>query len=182
MTNVRVYYGHDERDREQLISDVASAYGNRGDEAQQEEAGYELGLPQPVGDIPPARELIGLDQSVYRQIAAALRSGKQHLMLYGPPGTGKTTLAQYIAGVLHDTWAMITGSADWSSQDVIGGYQPVGGGVQFVPGVLLQNFDRPLIIDELNRCDIDKVIGPLFTILSDQPTTLPYRVDVADTQ
>ena len=73
MTNVRVYYGHDERDREQLISDVASAYGNRGDEAQQEEAGYELGLPQPVGDIPPARELIGLDQSVYRQIAAALR-------------------------------------------------------------------------------------------------------------
>ena len=54
--------------------------------------------------------------------------------------------------------------------------------MQFVPGVLLQNFDRPLIIDELNRCDIDKVIGPLFTILSDQPTTLPYRVDVADTQ
>src|SRR5262249_3754276 len=27
------------------------------------------------------------------------------------------------------------------------------------------------------RCDIDKVLGPLFTVLSGQPTTLPYQVD-----
>ena len=47
-------------------------------------------------------------------------------------------------------------------------------------GVLLRGFDRPLIIDELNRCDIDKVIGPLFTVLSGQQTTLPYRVDIAN--
>src|SRR5690606_31797887 len=71
--------------------------------------------------------------------------------------------------------------ADWSSQDIIGGYQPVGDGeVDFVPGILLRNFDRPLIIDELNRCDIDKVIGPLFTVLSGQQTTLPYRTDIKD--
>lgn len=38
-----------------------------------------------------------------------------------------------------------------------------------------------MIIDELNRCDIDKVIGPLFTVLSGQATTLPYRVDVTKT-
>ena len=102
-------------------------------------------------------------------------------MFYGPPGTGKTTLSQLVAGTLHDTYAMITGSADWTSQDVIGGYQPVGEGkVRFIPGVLLQNFDRPLIIDELNRCDIDKVIGPLFTVLSGQKTTLPYRIDISD--
>ena len=64
---------------------------------------------------------------------------------------------------------------------MIGGYQPVGQGkIRFVPGLLLQNFDRPLVIDELNRCDIDKVIGPLFTVLSDQPTTLPYRTVVED--
>ena len=76
---------------------------------------------------------------------------------------------------------MITGSADWTSQDVIGGYQPIGeGNVRFIPGVLLQKFDRPLIIDELNRCDIDKVIGPLFTVLSGQKTTLPYRTDVSE--
>lgn len=132
--------------------------------------------------IPEMTDLLGISPSVYRQVNAALASGKQHLMLYGPPGTGKTTLARHISTVLTGgKWTLVTGSADWSSQDIIGGYQPVGGGsVAFIPGVLLRRFDRPLIIDELNRCDIDKVIGPLFTVLSGQQTTLPYRLDIED--
>lgn len=127
-------------------------------------------------------ELFGIDPAVYRQINAALHSGKQHIMFYGPPGTGKTTLARWVATTLTSTkWTMITGSADWSSQDIIGGYQPIGGGkIKFFPGVLLRDYDRPLIIDELNRCDIDKVIGPLFTVLSGQETSLPYRFDAED--
>lgn len=130
-------------------------------------------------EIPEDTDLIGIDPAVYRQINAALASGKQHIMLYGPPGTGKTSLARHIATtVTGGKWTLVTGSADWSSQDIIGGYQPVGAGkVAFIPGVLLKDFDRPLIIDELNRCDIDKVIGPLFTVLSGQETTLPYRVE-----
>ena len=137
--------------------------------------------PTPL-EIPENTDLLGIDPAVYRQINAALASGKQHIMLYGPPGTGKTTLARHIASTLTGgNWTLITGSSDWSSQDIIGGYQPVGsGGVAFIPGVLLRRFDRPLIIDELNRCDIDKVIGPLFTVLSGQQTTLPYRLDIED--
>ena len=133
-------------------------------------------------EIPENTDLHGIEPAVYRQINAALKSGKQHIMLYGPPGTGKTTLARWIAATLTGgKWTLITGSADWSSQDIIGGYQPVGGGsVAFIPGVLLRNFDRPLIIDELNRCDIDKVIGPLFTVLSGQQTTLPYRLNIEE--
>jgi 5-methylcytosine-specific restriction protein B len=133
-------------------------------------------------DIPEDADLLGIDPSVYRQINAMLKSGKQHLMLYGPPGTGKTSLARWIATNLPGgKWTLITGSSDWSSQDIIGGYQPLGGGdVDFVPGILLREFDHPLIIDELNRCDIDKVIGPLFTVLSGQQTTLPYRTDITD--
>jgi 5-methylcytosine-specific restriction protein B len=133
-------------------------------------------------DIPQNSDLLGIDPAVYRQINAMLKSGKQHLMLYGPPGTGKTSLARWIATNLPGgEWTLITGSSDWSSQDIIGGYQPIGGGeVDFVPGVLLRTFDHPLIIDELNRCDIDKVIGPLFTVLSGQQTTLPYRVDISE--
>ena len=133
-------------------------------------------------EIPENTDLHGIDPAVYRQINAALKSGKQHMMLYGPPGTGKTTLARWIASILTGgKWTLITGSSDWSSQDIIGGYQPLGGGsIAFIPGVLLRNFDRPLIIDELNRCDIDKVIGPLFTVLSGQQTTLPYREDIED--
>ena len=130
--------------------------------------------------IPENTDLHGIDPSVYRQINAALASGKRHIMLYGPPGTGKTTLARWIAATLTGgQWTLVTGSSDWSSQDIIGGYQPLGGGsVAFIPGVLLRNFDRPFIIDELNRCDIDKVIGPLFTVLSGQQTTLPYRLNI----
>ncbi|MFN3521330.1 MAG: AAA family ATPase [Phenylobacterium sp.] len=132
--------------------------------------------------IPENPALLGIDPSVYRQINAMLQSGKQHIMLYGPPGTGKTSLARWIASSLPGgLWTLVTGSSDWSSQDIIGGYQPIGDGdVDFVPGILLRDFDRPLIIDELNRCDIDKVIGPLFTVLSGQQTTLPYRTDIRD--
>lgn len=141
-------------------------------------------IPPASLEIPENTDLLGIDPTVYRQINAALKSGKQHIMLYGPPGTGKTTLARWIAATLTGgQWTLVTGSSDWSSQDIIGGYQPIGdGGVAFIPGVLLRRFDRPLIIDELNRCDIDKVIGPLFTVLSGQQTTLPYRLDIEDVE
>jgi MoxR-like ATPase len=138
--------------------------------------------PAPVTEIAENKSLIGIDPSVYRQINAALKSGKRHLMFYGPPGTGKTALARYVSESLSPgKWTLVTGSADWSSQDIIGGYQPVGSGdVAFQAGVLLRAFDQPLIIDEMNRCDIDKVLGPLFTVLSGQHTTLPYRLNIKD--
>lgn len=136
---------------------------------------------EPLEEIQPDGSLIGVDAKVYQQINTALRSGKRHLLFYGPPGTGKTELAQLVAGQLSDTWHLMTGSADWSSQDVIGGYMPDGAGkLRFLPGLLLQHFNNPLIIDELNRCDIDKVLGPLFTVLSGQGTTLPYHFDPTD--
>ncbi len=161
---------------------IASAVAQ--EEADGEEDDEEEDEIKPLSDvlpIPPNPDLIGIDPSVYQQINAALASGKRHLMFYGPPGTGKTTLARWVATQLAGSkWILLTGSADWSSQDVIGGYQPLGGSeIAFLPGVLLQHFDRPLIIDEMNRCDIDKVVGPLFTVLSGHQTSLPYRMNVA---
>jgi energy-coupling factor transporter ATP-binding protein EcfA2 len=132
-------------------------------------------------EVPALSDLIGVPDSVYAQISAALNSGKRHLLFYGPPGTGKTTLAEHVAGCLADTYQLVTGSSDWTSQDLIGGYMPVADGeLRFFPGIILSDFSSPLIVDELNRCDIDKVIGPLFTVLSGQPTTLPYLVDSSD--
>ena len=161
-----------------VASSAAASTGS--DDTERDD--YDEIVAPPSLHIPELPELLGIDPAVYRQINAALASGKKHIMLYGPPGTGKTTLAQHVATVLTGgKWTLVTGSSDWSSQDIIGGYQPVGSGsVTFIPGVLLRRFDRPLIIDELNRCDIDKVIGPLFTVLSGQQTTLPYRLDIED--
>lgn len=187
--SVPIYEGLEEEDRARLVRDVTSAFARAAAAAPrpigaEEEDGDEPAddAAPPLREVPALAKLLGIDPAVYRQINAALQAGKRHLMLYGPPGTGKTELAQHIAGVLSGGgWRMVTGSADWSSQDIIGGYQPLGDGkVGFVPGILLQNFHRPLVIDELNRCDVDKVLGPLFTVLSGQPTTLPYRTDAAD--
>lgn len=179
----------DDAEAGRLTVELEAAWQAAGPPPQAEAEAEAGGEDEVIGEIDPATleipenpDLLGIDPAVYRQINAALRSGKQHIMLYGPPGTGKTSLARWIASSLPGgQWTLVTGSSDWSSQDIIGGYQPVGNGdVDFVPGILLRDFDRPLIIDELNRCDIDKVIGPLFTVLSGQQTTLPYRTDISD--
>jgi hypothetical protein len=51
--------------------------------------------------------------------------------------------------------------------------------LEFSPGQLLQAIDenRWIVIDELNRADIDKAIGQFFTVLSGQPVVLPYIED-----
>lgn len=187
---IPVYDLSDDTELDRLKADLTKAWDDAGPppapappatDVNAEDDDGEL-VDYSVLEVPPNPDLLGIDPAVYRQINAMLQSGKQHLMLYGPPGTGKTSLARWIGDSLPGgNWTLVTGSADWSSQDIIGGYQPIGGGdVDFVPGILLRAFDQPLIIDELNRCDIDKVIGPLFTVLSGQQTTLPYRTDLSD--
>lgn len=112
---------------------------------------------------------------------AALNAGK-HLLLIGPPGTAKSTLAARLAehaattGICNDP-LLATASADWTTYDTIGGWtQRNGGELAFREGVVTRALreQRWVVLDEVNRADIDKCFGELFTVLAGGTVTTAY--------
>ncbi|MQB35423.1 AAA family ATPase [Agrobacterium tumefaciens] len=146
---------------------------------QQEEIDWFSTLPAE----PDLGDLKGM-QPAYERMMAALAAGK-HVLLLGAPGVGKTELAEAACRSIGQPYNIVTATSDWTSVHTIGGYMPVPQAtgtsepLDFIPGVFTDAMatNKWLIIDEMNRADIDKAFGEMFTLLGGKRKSivLPYR-------
>src|SRR4051812_18393071 len=93
---IKVFSLIDEADQDTVKAAIEGAYQHAGSSTRHTaspaqptlEEKSDTGGLEPGEDLKltPYEGLLGVDPSVYRQIEAAVNSGKQHLMFYGPPG------------------------------------------------------------------------------------------------
>ncbi len=115
-------------------------------------------------------------------IAEVLEKHKREVILYGPPGTSKTRLARMVAARLAENdqarVKFVQFHPSYGYEDFIEGIVPreVGGKVSFtLESKVFKQFSREardepgkrfvMLIDEINRADLSKVMGELFTCL-----------------
>ena len=128
-------------------------------------------------------EPVVLDRRVERMLRRAVMNYR-FVMLVGPPGTGKGRLVRWIADQVAGNPAAlgfeegfrpdpvwITPDDTWSALELVGGLVPADDGRLrwsngFIPDALRQ--DRWLVLDEANRADLDRIMGPLLTWLADE--------------
>lgn len=138
--------------------------------------------PNPATPATPGEQVV-IDPRIERMLLRAIERA-QCVLLVGPPGSGKGTLIRWLVDKAKSDPAALgfqpglnpnlmwrTPDESWSAFELIGGLVPdIGGTLNWSRGLLLSALaeNRWLVLDETNRADLDKIMGPLLTWLSGQ--------------
>ena len=154
----------------------------------------ESGEPVPVSLSRLAEELHLTDDSHLERIVRMLEHRMQ-VVFYGPPGTGKTYVARKLAAHLagnEDRVDLVQFHPSYAYEDFVEGYRPAMlesgmAGFELREGPLKRIAQRAaesterfvLIIDEINRGNLSKVLGELYFLLEyrKEKITLQYSDD-----